>query len=201
MEVNSPVAGVITFIIEGLFAGRQAPAGEVLMRIEVVDRGYSLNFPVTSQQATRVNIGDIAEVDTGRWSSTREQITATLIGIRNDPQNPTTQRLLHFAISGDDVEGGMQLNLVLSQRTENYNVIVPKSAIRSDTNGDFVLVVTSRSSPLGNRYIATRVEVNVITSDDTHSAVSGALQAWDFVIITSSAPINPGMQVRLVDNP
>jgi len=64
-----------------------------------------------------------------------------------------------------------------------------------------VLVVMSRSSPLGNRYIATRVDVNILASDDTNTAVSGALTGWDFVITTSTAPIDPGMQVRLVDNP
>jgi len=95
----------------------------------------------------------------------------------------------------------LQLNIVLAQRTENYSVIVPNSALRSDTNGDFVLVVMSRSSPLGNRYIATRADVNILASDDTHTAVSGGLSDWDFVITTATAPVDPGMQVRLVDNP
>ena len=109
-------------------------------------------------------------------------------------------RILRFNITGD-VSSGDQLSLVLAQRSENYNIIVPNSAIREDTNGDFVLVVISRNSPLGNRYIATRADVNILARDDTHTAVSGALTGWDFVITTSSAPITPGMQVRLADNP
>jgi len=63
------------------------------------------------------------------------------------------------------------------------------------------LVVVSRSSPLGNRYIATRADVNILATDDTHTAVTGALSGGDFVITTSTAPIDPGMQIRLVDNP
>jgi len=31
--------------------------------------------------------------------------------------------------------------------------------------------------------------------------VTGALSGWDFVITHSNDPINPGMEVRLVDNP
>ena len=85
--------------------------------------------------------------------------------------------------------------------SENHNIIVPNNAIRTDTNGDFVLVVIPRTSPLGNRYIATRADVNILATDDTHTAVTGALTGWDFVITTSSSPIDPGMQVRLVDNP
>ncbi|MDR2572557.1 MAG: RND transporter, partial [Oscillospiraceae bacterium] len=165
-----------------------------------VDRGYSLSFTVTSEQAARVRVGDNAEVDRGWWGGWSDEIRAALIGIRNDPQNPATSRILQFAISGD-VESGSQLNINLSERSENFSIIVPNSAIRTDTNGDFVLVVISRSSPLGNRYIATRADVNVMASDDTNPAVSGALTTWDFVITRASAPIEPGMQVRLADNP
>ena len=70
--------------------------------------------------------------------------------------------------------------------------------MRSDNNGSFVLLVTSKSSPLGNRYTATRVSVNVLASDDTSTAVTG-LSAGDFVLTTSSKPVSSGMQVRLAD--
>ena len=196
-EITSLVGGIITDV--NVTAGRETDPNNPLMVIEVVDRGYSLTLEVTSEQASRVTIGDMAEVDRGWWSW-GEEIRATLTAIRNDPKNPATGRILHFSISGD-IESGMQLNLVLAQRSENYSVIVPNSALRTDTNGDFVLVVMSRSSPLGNRYIATRVDVTVLATDDTHSAVAGALSSWDFVITTATAPIDPGMQVRLVDNP
>jgi len=196
-EITSLVNGKVTQV--NISPGNQAEPDEVLMIIEVSDRGYSLSFPVTSEQASRVSIGDQAEVDRG-YFGWGEELRATLTGIRNDPKNPVTGRILHFAVTGD-VESGTQLNVILAQRSESYSVIVPNSAIRTDTNGDFVLVLMSRSSPLGTRYIATRADVNIVASDDTHTAVGGALTNWDFVITTSTAPIDPGMQVRLVDNP
>jgi len=196
-EITALVSGVVKQV--SVSPGNQTEVGTPLLIIEVADRGYSLTIPVTAEQSRRVNVGDNAEVDRG-WFSWGEEITAVLTSIRNDPENPVVGRLLEFSIRGE-VESGTQLNVVLAQRTENYNVIVPNSALRTDTNGDFVLVVMSRSSPLGNRYIATRVDVNILASDDTNTAVSGALTGWDFVITTSTAPIDPGMQVRLVDNP
>ena len=196
-EITSMVNGVVREI----FTQGNATTGidEVLMRIEVVDRGYSLSIPVTNEQASRVTVGDQAEVDRGWWGW-GEALTATLIGVRNDPQNPIGNRILHFAISGD-VRGGQQLNIVMNQRSENFNIIVPRSALRTDANGDFVLVVESRTGPLSNRFIATRANVTVITSDDTNAAVSGELSGWDFVITISSQPVEPGMQIRLADNP
>jgi len=196
-EIKALVGGIIKQV--NISPSQQTIPDDVLMVIEVVDRGYSLSISVTTAQASRVNIGDQAEVDRG-WYSWGNEITATLINIRNDPQNPATNRILHFNVSGD-VESDSHLNITMSQRGENYNVIVPNNAIRTDTNGTFVLVVLSRSSPLGNRYIATRVDVNILASDDTHTAVSGGLSGWDFVITNSTAPIDPGMEVRLVDNP
>jgi len=196
-EITALVSGVVTQV--NISPGNQTDVGAPLLVIEVADRGYSLTIPVTSEQSRRVSVGDNAEVDRG-WMSWGEELSAVLTSIRNDPDNPVAGRLLEFSIRGE-VESGTQLNVVLAQRTENYNVIVPNSALRTDTNGDFVLVVMSRSSPLGNRYIATRVDVNILASDDTNTAVSGALTGWDFVITTSTAPIDPGMQVRLVDNP
>ena len=70
---------------------------------------------------------------------------------------------------------------------------------RTDTNGTFVLVLTVKHSPLGNRYIATRVDVNVLAQDDTTAAVSG-LSMGDYVITTSSKPLEAGMQVNMVEN-
>ena len=78
--------------------------------------------------------------------------------------------------------------------------IAENSAIREDNNGKFILIVESKSSPLGNRYIASRVDVEVLASDDTQSAISGALYGGEFVITTSTKPVEAGKQVRLSDN-
>jgi len=198
-EITSPVNGKVISRAQNLNPGQFTDPAQPLLTLEVTDRGYSLNINASAQQASRVNIGDHAEVDRGWWGGNLEPINAVLIGIRNDPQNPATGRILHFNVSGG-VNSGDTLNIVLSQRTENYNIIVPNGAVREDTNGQFLLIVESRSSPLGNRFIAQRADINVIASDDTNSAVTGALSGWDFIITRSSAPINPGDQVRLADN-
>ena len=59
--------------------------------------------------------------------------------------------------------------------------------------------VEAKNSPLGNRYIARRVSVEVLASDDTNSAVTGDFGWGDYVITTSSAPIQNGDLVRLAD--
>ena len=55
----------------------------------------------------------------------------------------------------------------------------------------------SKNSPLGNRYLARRVPVEVLASDDTNSALSGDLGYGDYVITTSSSPLKNGELIRL----
>ena len=115
----------------------------------------------------------------------------------NDPQGMGQKKLLVFRLSGD-VEPGANLTLSIGQRSAPYDSMLPNSAIRTDNNGTYVLLVMAKNSPLGNRYVATRADVTVLASDDKCSAVTGVANG-DFVITTSSVPIEAGTAVRMVD--
>ena len=192
-EVTANVSGKVTAI--NVTAGNSAGADTALATLTVVDRGYTVKIAVTADQAKQVTVGDTATI-TNYYNG---DITATLENIANDPQNPGKGKLLVFRLSGEGVEAGSNITLSIGQRSATYDTLVPNSALRNDANGDFVLVVTAKNTPLGNRYTATRVGVTVLAKDDTKSAVTG-LSSGDFVITTSTAPIEAGSQVRLVDN-
>lgn len=190
-EVTANVSGTIGEI--SVMAGSTAGAEMPLASIHVTDRGFAVEISVTAEQAKKVRIGDSAE-PVNYWGS---DLTATLEQISNDPSNPGKSKLLRFRIDGE-VEPNQNLTLSIGQKSANFDCIVPNAAVRTDNNGTFVLVVVAKSSPLGNRYTATRVNVQELAKDDTHTAVSG-LSSGDFVITTSNKPIEAGTQVRLVD--
>ena len=191
-EVTAKVAGTVSEI--NVRAGGDANAQETLAVIELTDRGYTVSISATAEQAKKVTVGDTAEVTTYWWGS---EIKAVLDSIKNDPQSGGRNKILVFTVSGD-VEPGTNLNLSIGQKSQNYDSIVPKSAVRSDTNGKFVLVLTQKSSPIGNRYVATRVDVNVLAEDDVSAAVTG-LSYGDYVITASSKPIEAGTLVRMAE--
>ena len=118
--------------------------------------------------------------------------------MRNDPKNPGQSRIATITITGD-VTVGQSLGLTIGEKGQTYDSVVPNSAIREDNNGKFILAVEAKSSPLGNRYIAKRVDITVLASDDTNSAVSGVM-GGEFIITTSTKPISAGMQVRMAEN-
>lgn len=193
-EIRSKVSGVIKTI--NATAGKDTVSGEAMATIDVVDRGFTIKISVTNEQAKQVKVGDTAEVSNYYWGN---DITATLEAITSDPESGGQKKMLVFRVTGE-IEAGTTINLSIGQRSANFDTIVPKSALREDTNGNFVLVVSSKSTPLGNRYTAVRADVEVLAQDDNNAAVSG-LAPNDYVITTSSKPLDPGTQVRMVENP
>ena len=193
-EIKSPVSGVVSAI--NVSAGKENTPDQPMAVIDVVDRGYIIKISVTNEQAKQVRVGDTAEVTNYYWGS---EVNAVLESITSDPSSAGQKKLLVFRVSGD-VEAGQNITLSVGQRSAPMDTIVPKSAIREDANGKFVLIVTSKNTPLGNRYTATRAEVQVLAEDDTSVAVSG-LANNDYVITTSSKPLDAGSQVRMVENP
>lgn len=192
-EITAPVAGTISAI--NVSAGKEATPGVPMATIDVVDRGYTMKISVTNDQAKQIKVGDTANVTNYYWGSDLE---AVVEAITADPSNPGKGKLVVFRITGD-VDPGTNLTLSIGQRSAYSDTVVPKSALRSDANGDFVLVITEKKTPLGPRYIATRADVQILAQDDTSAAVSG-LVSGDFVITTSSRPLSAGTQVRLVES-
>lgn len=89
------------------------------------------------------------------------------------------------------------MTITVGSRGSSYDTVVPNSAIREDSEGKFVLLVVSKSSPLGNRFFAERKNVEVLASDATKSAIDASLSWGDYIITNSSVPISDGMQVRM----
>lgn len=193
VEVKAKVGGTVSAI--NVTAGNNAGAETPLMTLNLTDRGYTVKISVTNEQAKKVRVGDSAEL-VNYWYG--GDIQATLENITNDPSNPGKGRLLVFRLTGD-VEPDTNLTLSIGQKSANYDCIVPNSAIRTDSNGTFVLAIVAKSTPLRTRYTATRVDVQELAKDDTVTAVTG-LSSGDFVITTSTKPIEAGTQVRLVEN-
>lgn len=194
-SIEAPISGTITSVT--VKAGDEAQPDTALVTMQPEGKGFTMSFSVTNDQAKRLSVGDKADlVNSWRYSD----MDITLASIKPDTTDPGQKKLLTFDITGDEVTPGQSLNVSVGQKSANYDLIVPNSAIREDSNGKFILIVESKSSPLGNRYVATRVDVEVMASDDTQSAVSGALYGYEFVITTSTQPVEAGKLVRLANN-
>ena len=155
-----------------------------------------MEMTVTNEQAKRLSVGDVADlVNSWRYND----VSVVLSSIKPSPTNPSQNKLLTFDVEGDVMEG-QSLNVSVGQKSAQYDLTVPNSAIREDNNGKFILTVETKSTPLSNRYIATRVDVEVLASDDNRSAISAPLYGYEYVITTSTAPVEAGKYIRLANN-
>lgn len=191
--IDAPVDGIVMSVNKA--AGEKTEPEEALAVMQVAGKGFTLVFSATTEQARKLSVGDIAELQNAWYY---DNVKATLTSIKPDPDDPAQKKQLTFQIEGD-VQSGQSLSLSVGQKSADYELVVPNSAIREDNNGKFILIVESKSSPLGNRYIATRVDVEVVASDDTHTAISAGLYGYEYVITTATKPVEAGKQVRLTD--
>ncbi len=192
-NITAPISGTIQNLT--LIAGESTTAGNEVAMILPDGKGYTMEVGVTKEQAQRLNVGDVAEVQNAWYYS---DVKIVLRQIRADKSDPANKKILVFQVEGD-VADGQSLSISIGQQSAYYDVIVPNSAVREDSNGKFILIVTQKASPLGNRYYAKRVDVEVLASDDKQSAVTGDMSSWEFVITTSTKPIEAGQLIRLAE--
>lgn len=189
-EVKSKYSGVVSSI--DVKPDDSVGAGDQLAVIDLDSEGYTVKISVETEKAKKVKVGASAD-PVNYWGG---NIEATLKEIKNDPNGNSKMKQLVFSLSGD-VESGSSLELSIPCGSGNYDSIIPKGALGEDTKGKFVLKIRSKNTPLGNRYYAERVDVEVKASDDNSYAVSGNIGSGDYLITASSKPVEPGDQVRM----
>lgn len=192
-EVTAPVSGTITAV--NVVAGEKVDKDEVLATIQLSGKDYTLEMSVTKEQAARIKVGDVGQAANSWYYN---DMTLTVSAIKNDTSNPSSgNRIVVFTVTGSDINVGQSVTVSVGDKSASYDMIVPNTAIREDKNGTYILVITSKSTPLGNRYTATRVDVTKLASDDTNTAISCGLQGYESVITTATKPVSAGDLVRL----
>lgn len=192
--IQSPVAGTISEITKT--AGETTVPDEAVATIQVAGKGFTVSFSVTNDQAKKVSVGDVAELQNAWYY---EDVKAVLSKIKPDTEDPGKKKQLVFQVEGS-ISDGESLSLSIGQKTADYDMVVPNSAVREDKNGKFILTIEEKTTPFGNRYKAKRYDVEVLASDDKQTAVQGEMQGYEYVITTSNKPVESGDQVRLAEN-
>lgn len=191
-EVKSKDAGVVSQI--DFKAGDSVTADVPLAKIQLAESGYIVTVQVTKAQANLIRVGNEATIE-NIWD---DDVSATVKSIKADPENPNQNMMITFEVKGN-VSIGQNLALSVGEKSNRYDAVVPNNAVREDSKGKFVLVVTVKGTPLGNRYKVKRADVEVLASDDSYTGLQGGVYEGDNVVTNSSQPLEEGMQVRLVE--
>ncbi|MBR0512240.1 MAG: HlyD family efflux transporter periplasmic adaptor subunit, partial [Ruminococcus sp.] len=191
-EIKSKYDGVVSAI--NIKVDEKTMDEQPIAKIDLVDEGYTVKIYVDNDKLKKLKKGASAEI----MNNYKGDAEAVLSEIKSDPQAGAKKKALIFSVTGN-VESGDSLDLSIPLGSGTYDTIVPRSAVIPDNNDNYVLVVRSKNTPLGNRYYAERVTVNEEAKDEISCAVSGDLSRGDYIITASSKPIRPGDQVRMKD--
>ena len=174
-------------------AGQSTSPGVPLAQIEVAQMGYVAEMAVDARQAQEIRPGMVVEVRSLNWWAS---LTGQVTSIRPDADNPANSRIVAVEVQGE-VFPGEQVSISIPIAAARFDMIVPRSAVAQDAQGEHVFVLVSRQSPLGTRYTARRVDVTIEAQDDTHIAIRGDLEHRANIIIRSSGVLADRDAVRL----
>ena len=193
--IKSPVDGIVSSIAK--VAGETTSAEEPVAVIQVDGKDMTVEFSVPTEQAKKLKVGDAAKPQNPYQF--KEEFRAILKSIKNDKTDPAGKKVLTFKVESSEITPGQSLSLQIGERSKEYDMVVPNNAVKGGSSDKHVLVIKEKHSPLGNRYIATRVDVEVVAQDDKNTAINASLDEYAYVITTASKAVNPGDQVRLSD--
>jgi|GEM_PF-152138 len=192
-ELKATADGIITGL--SVKTGSSLNEGDVVALIQIASENYSVQCTITKNEARLLSVGNEATIE-NIWS---DDVTATVKSIKADTSNPNQSSIVTFEVSGD-VSVGETLMFAVGGKSASYDTIVPNNAVKEDSEGKFVLVVKVKSTPIGNRYVVKKVQVEVEATDTTNSAISGDVVEYDNVVTNSSKPLDNGQQVRLSED-
>ena len=87
-----------------------------------------------------------------------------------------------------------------TESQEEYEQMIPLSALHEGTDGTYCLILTESSGMLGTVQSAKRVPVNVLEKDSQNAAVIAELSREDQIIVSSEKYVEEGDQVRIMEN-
>ena len=187
--VYAPVDGDILLI--DAKAGAVGSTSSPVMTVNDRSQGLSLTVQVDEVDVGDMTVGDSADITVGGDTLPCE---ITSIAASSSGQGMFD---VSFSIPGGFGVVGQQASMKFRKRTQQYDVLIPLSALRQDNDGNFVYVAEQREGSLGSQMSVRRVDVYVLDQDSTRAALQGGVSQRDLIVARSDRAIQDGDRVRL----
>lgn len=185
-------AGIITAI--GVKKGMYVSSMQNTILYVIAEKSEEWIVPVilTEEQLEYADAESIVNVQV---ADVDESFTGTIQSVVSYAGESETGYQANVMLISDNMElAGKRAKVTIKKVSEQYDTIIPAAALRKDSNGYYVLVLQEEDSVLGSGYIAYRMSVDLLDSDETYCAVRG-LPTDESVIIASTSEISNGSKV------
>ena len=166
--------------------------------ISIIPSNDSCNFKaiIDAERAKYIKIGDVIQI-----TLEGKQIPINDVAIKSATYTDDGKGMVEITAEipvGKEVYHGMRAAMKHVHKTEEYNKIIPISALRSSSQGDYILVVMETNTVMGDEKSAYKLDVVVADKDNSFAGFTSGIN--DEIIITNSnKPISEGDRVR-IDN-
>lgn len=183
--------GVITEI--NFAKGTMANNSKPLYKLSDVSMGYEFKITVDNDLADYVKIGDDVNVNVVSLGSKRA--AGKISKITDSEQDRGEKKDIYIDVQADGIMGGESAEAYVSKKTQAYNVLVPNSAVYTDSNGSYILAAKQKDGPLGVENYLQKVSVTVADSDNEKTALTNGIMPNDKIVVQSSKPVSDGDRV------
>jgi hypothetical protein len=87
----------------------------------------------------------------------------------------------------------------MKKTTDEYKIVLPNSAVFEVGGGkkSCICILKQKNGVLGEEYYVKSVDVKVLDSNESNTAISGSLEEGDEVVSFTSKPLVDGARVKL----
>ena len=193
-EIVAPISGMVYSV--AVTDGEKMEDNKVIMIIIPDNTTYSITFTFDTEVANKFEAGtELTPNDS--WID-----KCTVMTIRPDETNPREKRIVKCSLGGFNIWPGTQLTVTADKTNQDYDHVIPSSAVGRDNTGYYVYVIIESTGPLGDKFVVKRVGVSVDASDGAMSAIS-CEHIEDIeqgmIVTRSEKPLHNGDRVRMED--
>lgn len=169
--------------------------------ISIGNGGWKLRGEIRKEDENKVRMGTkvMAQFAFGGKTQTKIESVETEAG-RTDEEGELQSRLFWYAALPEEYkaeEAGTFTWKTQVESEEEYDQVIPMSALREDVEGAYCLIITETEQMLGTLKTAKRVPVNVLEKDGKKAAITSELRKEDQIIIFSEKFVAGGDRVRI----
>ncbi|WP_346908712.1 hypothetical protein [Faecalicatena orotica] len=166
---------------------------------EVLEAGLQVEIETSSSEKYKVEIESVAQDRDGENTG----ILSGQTGNADAGGDPAAEVTFWSASLPDGMVAAYNETFIWKteiETEEEFDQIIPQSALREGASGYYCLVLSEETGMLGTVQAAKKVNVNVIKKDGEKAAVEGGLKRDSQIIVSSDKYVEEGDQVRIKEN-
>lgn len=190
--ITAPVSGTVKMTADmGLTQEDSA-----VVTLSRADQSFQFVSMVDQKAAEKLAVGDEATLTYTSGGITQ---TATVYLSSIGTPNQDGEVRITAQLSGSEFSSGLSATLEIKKSSQQYQTILPVSALHSKDGKTVIFVVQEKQTVMGTEQTVEEIEVSVKEQDMENVAVEAVILPDTKVVISASKPIEKGDRIRVED--